>query len=149
MKRNILAVAAILLGIGSVAAQQDLVSTRIALMKSNAKAMYGNLNQMVKETKPYDQAAVDAAISQLADSVPKMSALYADSTKGLKSPDSDFSAKSKVWEAKADFDGHIASLGKAVADAKGKITSLDTLKVSYSAIDEQCSGCHETYRAKN
>ena len=149
MKRSSIAALVVFFSVGAVVAQQDLVTTRIGIMKANARTMYGNLNQMVKEAKPYDQAAEDAALAQLADSVPKIGPLYADSTKGLKSPDSDFSATAKVWETKADFDAHVASLIKAVSDAKAKITSLDTLKVSYAAINNECNSCHETYRVKN
>ena len=39
-------------------------------------------------------------------------------------------------------------LRQGVADAKGKIKDLDTLKATYTAIGKQCSGCHETYRVK-
>ena len=41
-----------------------------------------------------------------------------------------------------------ASFGKAVADAKGKIKDLDTLKATLPVIGKQCGGCHETYRLK-
>jgi cytochrome c556 len=62
MKRIILAGVAILFGIGAVAAQQDLVNQSKTLMKSNGKNLGGVLSPMVKGEKPYDQAAVDAAL---------------------------------------------------------------------------------------
>ena len=43
---------------------------------------------------------------------------------------------------------HIASYAKAVADAKGKIKDVDTLKAELGVIGKQCGGCHETYRLK-
>lgn len=148
MMRTVLVAAAMLLGIGSVVAQQDLVNQRQSLMKANGRAIGGVLSATVKGDKPYDQAAIDGALAQLEDSTRKMAALYPDSTKGLKA-DSDYSASAKIWENKADFDAHIASFGKAVTDAKGKIKDLDTLKAALPAIGKGCSGCHETYRLKN
>ena len=35
-----------------------------------------------------------------------------------------------------------------VADAKGKIKNLDTLKAELPVIGKQCGGCHETFRIK-
>ena len=147
MRRIGIAAAVVLLGTGVVAAQQDLLSTRIELMKANAKSMYGNFNQMLKGAKPYDQATVDASLLQLEEGVKKLSALYPESTKDLKT-DEDYAASSKIWDNKADFESHIAKLSKVIADTKGKINSLDDLKTAYPAINDQCGGCHETYRIK-
>jgi cytochrome c556 len=148
MMRTVLAAAALLVGIGSVVAQQDLVNQRQSLMKANGRAMGGVLSATVKGDKPYDQAAIEAALTQLEDSTKKMAALYPESTKGLKA-DSDYSASAKIWDNKADFDAHIATFAKAVTDAKGKVRDIDTLKAAMPAIGKGCSGCHETYRLKN
>ncbi len=75
MKRIILASVAILFGIGAVAAQQDLVNQSKTLMKSNGKNLGGVLSPMVKGEKPYDQAAVDAALAQLDDTAKKLPTL--------------------------------------------------------------------------
>ena len=148
MKRIVLATAAMLLGISAVVAQQDLVNQAQALMKANGKNLGGVLSAMAKGDKPYDQAAIDAALAQLDDTAKKLPTLFPESTKGLK-PDGDYSASAKIWENKADFEAHIASFAKTVAEAKSKIKNLDTLKAAVSSIGKECSGCHETYRVKN
>ncbi len=84
MMRTVLVAAAMLLGIGSVVAQQDLVNQRQSLMKANGRNMGTVLSATAKGDKPYDQAAIDAALAQLEDSAKKMATLYPDSTKGLK-----------------------------------------------------------------
>src|SRR5580658_10758692 len=128
----------------AVVAQQDLVKVAQTVMKGNGKNA-GALGTMVKGDKPYDQATVDAALAQFEDTAKQLPTLFSESVKGLK-PDSDYSTSPKIWEDKADFAEHIASLAKVVADAKGKIKDLDTLKATFPLIGKQCGGCHETYR---
>jgi cytochrome c556 len=147
MIRTALVVGTLLLGVGVVAAQQDQVKQTQAVMKDNGKNA-GAMAAMVKGEKPYDQAAVNAALAQFEDTIKKFPTLFPDSIKGLKA-EGDYSASLKVWEDRAGFDEHIATFAKAVADAKGKITDLDSLKVVLPTIGKQCGGCHETYRVKN
>jgi cytochrome c556 len=146
MIRTALVVGTLLLGVGVVAAQQDQLKQTQAVMKGNGKNA-GALAAMVKGEKPYDQAAVDAAMAQFEETVQKFPTLFPDSIKGMIA-DGDYSASPKVWEDRAGFNEHITSFGKAVADAKGKIKDLDTLKVVLPVIGKQCGGCHETYRVK-
>ena len=147
MIRTALVVGTLLLGVGVVAAQQDQVKLTQAVMKDNGKNA-GALAAMVKGEKPYDQAAVNAALAQFDDTIKKFPTLFPDSIKGLKA-EGDYSASLKVWEDRAGFNEHITSFSKAVADAKGKITDLDSLKAVLPTIGKQCGGCHETYRVKN
>jgi cytochrome c556 len=147
MKRVLVVVGTLLLGVGAVVAQQDQVKETQTQMKGNGKNA-GALSAMVKGEKPYDQATVDAAMAQFEDTIKKFPTLFPASIKGLKA-EGDYSASSKVWEDKAGFDEHIASFAKAVTDAKGKVTDLDTLKATLPVIGKQCGGCHETYRVKN
>jgi cytochrome c556 len=147
MLRTVVVVGTLLLGVGAVGAQQDLVKHAQTVMKGNGKNA-GILAAMVKGEKPYDQAAVDAALAQLDDTAKKLPTLFPASTKGLK-PEGDYSTSSKVWEDKAGFDAHIASFAKVVTEAKAKIKDLDTLKAVFPAVGKECGGCHETYRIKN
>jgi cytochrome c556 len=147
MIQTVVIVGTLLLGVGAVVAQQDLVKVAQTQMKGNGKNA-GALAAMVKGEKPYDQATVDAAFAQFEDTVKKLPTLFPDSIKGLKA-DGDYSSSAKVWEDKAGFNEHVASFGKAVSDAKASVKDLDALKVALPAIGKQCGGCHETYRVKN
>jgi cytochrome c556 len=147
MMRTVVIVGTLLLGVGTVMAQQDQVKQTQAMMKGNGKNA-GALAAMVKGEKAYDQATVDAAMAQFEDTVKKFPTLFPDSIKGMK-PEGDYYASPKVWEDRAGFQEHVASFSKAVADAKGKINDLDTLKATLPVIGKQCGGCHETYRVKN
>jgi cytochrome c556 len=147
MMRTVVIVGTLLLGVGAVVAQQDLVKVAQTQMKGNGKNA-GALAAMVKGEKPYDQATVDAAFAQFEDTAKKLPTLFPDSIKGLKA-DGDYSASSKVWEDKAGFAEHAASFGKTVGEAKTSVKDLDALKVALPVIGKQCGGCHETYRVKN
>jgi cytochrome c556 len=147
MMRTVVVVGTLLLGVGAVVAQQDLVAKAQTQMKGNGKNA-GALAAMVKGDKPYDQATVDAAMTQFEDTIKKFPTLFPDSIKGMKA-EGDYSASAKVWEDKAGFDAHVATFAKAVTDAKASIKDLDTLKAALPVIGKSCGGCHETYRVKN
>jgi cytochrome c556 len=137
----------LLLSVGAVSAQQEIVKERQTLMKSNGRALGGTLSAMAKGDKPYDQAAVEAALTVLDETAKKLPTLFPDSTKGLKA-EGDYSTSPKVWEDKAGFDAHIVTFAKAVTDAKAKIKDLDSLKANVGGIGKACGGCHETFRLK-
>src|SRR3569623_756193 len=146
MIRSVVVVGTLLLGVGGVWAQQDVVNQVQTLMKGNGKNA-GALAAMVKGEKPYDQATVDSALAQFEDTAKKLPNLFPASAKGVKQ-EGDYSTSPKVWEDKAGFAAKIASFAKVVAEAKGKIKDLDSLKAAYPADGKECGGCHETFRVK-
>ncbi|MBV8537860.1 MAG: cytochrome c [Alphaproteobacteria bacterium] len=146
MMRAVVAVGVLMLGATAVIAQQDQLKDTQAVMKSNGKNA-GALSAIIKGEKPYDQATVDAALTQFDDTAKKLPKLFPMSLKG-KQFDGDYQTSDKIWSDKAGFDEHIASFAKAVGDAKGKIKDADTLKAQLGLIGKQCGGCHETYRVK-
>jgi cytochrome c556 len=147
MRRIVVVVGTLLLGVGVVAAQQDQVDKTQLAMKSNLKNAV-SLSDMVKGKEAYNQAAVTAALTELEDVGKHFSVLFPDSIKGLK-PKGDYYASDKVWSDRKGFEAHAASFVKAVGEAKGKIKDLDTLKAAFPAVNDECKGCHETYRVKN
>jgi cytochrome c556 len=147
MIRTVVVVGTLLLGVGAVVAQQDVVKSTQDVMKSNGKNA-GALAAMIKGEKPYDQTTVDTALAQLNETAKKLPTLFPVGMKGLKA-EGDYSASPKIWEDKAGFDAHIASFAKVLTEAKGKIKDLDSLKATWPAIGKECGGCHETYRVKN
>lgn len=147
MKRVLVVVGALLLGMGAVWAQQESVKEAQTLMKANGKNA-GAVAAMVKGEKPYDQATVDSALAQFADTAKKLPNLFPASAKGVKL-EGDYSTSPKVWEDKAGFDEKIASFAKVVSEAKGKIKDLDSLKANFPAVGKACGSCHETFRVKN
>src|SRR5438445_13892633 len=105
---------------------------------------------MLKMTKgdiPYNQAAVDNAIKQLEESVPKIATVFATNPK-QDVVNATYGSSQKIWQNKADFDSKTPPVSKAIADVKGKIKDLASLKVAYDSIQAKCTDCHDTYRVK-
>ena len=148
MKRILVVAGALLLSVGAVVAQQDVVKQTQADDEGNRKGARGVLTPMVKGEKPYDQAAVDdGARAQLDDTAKKLPTMFPESIKGVKL-EGDYSSSPKIWEDKAGFAAKIESFAKVVTEAKAKIKDLDSLKANVPAIGKECGGCHETFRLK-
>jgi len=147
MKRFVVIAGALLLSVGAVVAQQDVVKSTQAQMKATGRALGGTLVPMNKGEKPYDQAAVDEAFKTLEDTAKQLPTMFPASIKAVKF-EGDYNTSPKIWEDEAGFKAKIDEYAKAVADAKAKIKDLDSLKANFPALGKACGGCHETYRAK-
>jgi len=147
MKRTMIVVGILLLGAGAVMAQQEVAVQQDNLMRSQAKSLYSVILKMTKGDIPYDQKAVDETISNLEADVAKIAKTFEVNPK-QNVVNATYGASSKVWQNKADFDSKIPPVQKAIADVKGKISDVASLKAAYTAINDRCNDCHETYRVK-
>jgi cytochrome c556 len=141
MTRNLLAMAAVTLGVTAVMAQSDPLSQRKALMKGNLEGAL-NLNKMIRGENPFDLAKVDAAFAQWTETAQKLPTLFPEPP----IPGQETRALPKIWENKTDFEAKIAFFTKAVADNKDKAKTLDELKAAFPNVNNACNNCHETYR---
>ena len=147
MKRILVVAGTLLLGAGAVMAQQEVAVQQDNLMRSQAKSMYGVILKMTKGDIPYDQKAVDAAIASLEADVAKIAKTFEVNPK-QDVVNANYGSSPKVWQNKADFDSKIPPVQKAIADVKGKIKDVASLKAAYTAMNDRCNDCHETYRLK-
>lgn len=148
MKRVVVVAGALLLSMGAVVAQQDVVKSTQAQMKATGRALGGTLAPINKGEKPYDQAAVTEALKTLEDTAKQLPNMFPASIKTVKF-EGDYNTSPKIWDDAAGFKAKIDEYAKAVSDAKAKIKDLDSLKANFPAIGKACGGCHETYRVKN
>src|SRR5882724_10758409 len=81
MIRTVVVVGTLLLGVGAVMAQQDIAVKQDNLMRAQGKSMYVTMLKTVKGEIPYDQAAINAAIVQLEESVPTIVSVFATNPK--------------------------------------------------------------------
>src|ERR1700674_3048758 len=147
MIRTLVVMGTLLLGAGPVMAQQAIAVEQDNLMRGQAKSLYTVILKMVKGDIPYNQAAVDNALKQLEDSVPKIASVFATNPKE-DVVNATYGSSQKIWQNKADFDSRIPPVAKAIAYVKGKIKDTASLKVAYDSINAKCTDCHETYRLK-
>ena len=147
MMRMIGIVGALLLGVGAVMAQQDVAVQQQNQMKTQGKSMYGLFAKVIKGETPYDQAAIDAAMTELAATVTKIPVVFTPNPKEDVA-NATFGSSQKIWQNKADFDAKVPPVVKAIADVKGKIKDTASLKVAFDSIQAKCTDCHETYRVK-
>lgn len=147
MIRTVVVAGTLLFGAGAAMAQQDVAVKQDNLMRAQAKSLYTVILKMTKGEIPYDQKAVDGAIAQLEESVPTIPSVFATNPKE-DVVNATYGSSQKIWQNKADFDSKVPPVVKAIADVKGKITDVASLKVAYDSINGKCTDCHETYRLK-
>src|SRR3954470_24907451 len=120
MKRTAVVAGIVLLGLGAAMAQQELAVKQDNLMRAQAKSLYTVMLKTTKGETPYDQAAIDAALAQLEQSVPTIPSVFAVNPKE-DVVNATYGSSQKIWQNKADFDSRVPPVIKAIADAKGKI----------------------------
>ena len=142
MKRVVLAVAVVALGVTGVLAQSDPIAARTALMKEN-----GNQSRIAREMidgkQPFNLAAAHKVLATFADTAAKGKAMWPDNSKS-----GDTASVPAVWENKTDFD---AKMAKFSADAKAQdanVKDVDSFKAAIGEVGKNCGGCHNTYRKK-
>jgi len=147
MIRIVVVAGALLIGASPVMAQQDLAVKQDNLMRAQSKQLYGVILKTVKGEFPYDQKSIDAALTQLEESVATIPTVFATNPK-QHVVNATYGSSRKIWQNKADFDSKVPPVAKAIADVKGKVKDVASLKLAYESIDAKCTDCHETYRLK-
>jgi cytochrome c556 len=142
MKRVVLAVAVVALGVTAVVAQSDPIAVRKALMKEN-----GNQSRIAREMiegkQPFSLPAAKKVLSTYAEVHDKAKNLWPDTSKA-----GDTAALPAVWENKADFDAKLAKFSAEAKAAEAKVTDLDSFKAQIGEVGKNCAGCHTTYRKR-
>ena len=141
--RIVLAGAALAIGITAIAAQEDVIKARKALMKENGdQAKIGAA--MAKGEQPFDLTKVKAIFAQYQEAAAKMPNLFPESSK----TGGDTEALPKIWESMDDFKAKFVKFGEEAKEAEGSAKDLDSFKAAFGTVMKNCGGCHQTYRVK-
>jgi len=149
MKRLMMVASGILLlsAASAAMAQQDIAVQQDNVMRQQAKYLYGVMLRMSRGRIPYDQAAVDEALVELEKSVGQIATVFGPNP-NENVVNAEYGSSPKVWQNKADFESKIPPVLKTIGDFKGKIHDVASLTTAYTAINDSCNECHETYRLK-
>jgi len=139
--RTVLAVAAVAVGVTAVAAQQDPIKARQAIMKANGQQA-GIGAKMVKGEEPFSLDKAKKIFATYQD-VAKAHELFPESSKT-----GDTAALPAVWENKADFEARLTKLANDAKAAEGKVHDEASFKAEFAEVQKNCGGCHQTYRKK-
>jgi cytochrome c556 len=142
MKRTLIVLTTLALGVTAVLAESDAIAQRQALMKANGKAT-GPIVAIMKGG-PFDLSAVQAALKTYADAGQKGPTLFPDDSK----TGGDTEALPAIWDNKKDFDARFAKLASDATDALSSIKDEATFKSVMPGVLKNCGGCHELYRVK-
>ena len=139
LNRTLLAVAALAIGVTTVAAQ-DVIAERKALMKQQG-AQTGQGAKFMKGEEPFDLAKAKNIFVVLASTAQKMPSLFPDSSKT-----GDTASLPVVWEKKAEFDAIAAKLAADAKAAEASVKDEASFKVAFPEVTKNCGGCHRTFR---
>ena len=143
MKRIVLAVAVIALGVTAVAAQSDPIAARKALMKENGRQS-GIAREMIEGKQPFDMAKAKAVLANFAAVHDKGKNLWPDNSKS----GGDTASLPAIWENKADFDAKLAKFSAEAKETDATVKDLDSFKAAMATVGKNCGGCHNNYRKK-
>jgi cytochrome c556 len=142
MKRHLIAAGFLMLGIGTVLAQGDVIAERQQTMKDTSKVT-GEAVKVLKGEQPFDLAAVQGWLNVYIATAKKMPTLFPDNSK----TGGNTHALPAIWENKPEFEGIFAKLGKDASDGLANIKDEASFKATFPGILKNCGTCHETYRA--
>ena len=132
--------AALLLGLGIVAAWADVHEDREGLMKANVGAL--KALSAAAAAPAFDAASAKAPAQTLIDNAGKIPALFAPG-----SETADQGAAPAVFTDQAGFKAAAAKLGTD-ATALQAATDQASFATALKMVQGDCGGCHKAYRAQ-
>jgi cytochrome c556 len=140
--RTVLAVVGIAVGVTAVAAQQDPIAARKAIMKANGQqAAIGN--KMAKGEEPFSVEKAKTVFVTY-QKVAEAHLLWPDDSK----TGGDTASLPAIWENKADFNARLAKLATEAKAAEVAVKDADTFKAQFAEVQKNCGGCHQPYRMR-
>ena len=142
---KLVAAGAVVLSLGTAAMAADMgpVESRQACMKANGKMM-GVMVPMFKGEKPFDKAAIDAALADEAAACGGWANWWGDDTKpGVSTVET--WAKEEIWTDMAGFEAAGMAYVKASEGVKAAADEA-AFKAAFPALGASCQGCHEKFR---
>lgn len=125
----------------SSAQNLEAIKARKELLKEMGKATK-DPGAMLKQEKPFDLAAVKAALAKYQENAPKIAKLFPDDSK----TGGETEALPALWENKDDVMQRFEKLAADAKAAEAKITDEFTFMDEFPKVAGNCGGCHKKYR---
>jgi len=145
MRRALLGIMAVVVGVGSTAAlalTDDPISTRRKLMQANGAVFYGAAQGMIKGEIPFNPVLA-AAVIRTNNAVAYSFGDYfpPGSDKG------DTRASPKIWDEMEEFQRYLAEF-RAATDAARQADpkTLEAFQASMTEVNRTCQQCHDEFR---
>ena len=100
--------------------------------------------KMAKGEEPFALDKAKKIFTTYQDTAAKAPALFPDNSK----TGGETAALPAIWEKKDDFNAKLTKFGADAKAADAAVKDLDTFKTHFAAVQKNCGGCHQTYRAK-
>lgn len=136
---------ALIAGLGislAYAAADDAIKARQECMKTNGKMM-GVMVPIMKGEKPYDAAAVTAAIDATSAACADWSKWWGEDTK--KGETVETYAKEEIWSDPDGFKAAGEAFGAKLMAVKAT-TDEAGFKAAFPELGNTCKGCHDKFR---
>ena len=143
---KIVAASVVVLGLGGTLAlagpADDAIKGRQACMKSRGASM-GVMVPMFKGEKPYDGAAIQAALAKEEAACADWAKFWGADT--MKGETVETYAKPEIWSDAKGFEATGGAWYKAYTTIKAT-TDEAGFKAAFPALGSSCQGCHEKFR---
>ena len=144
MKRIVLAVAVVALGVTAVVAQSDPIAARKALMKENGRQS-GIAREMIEGKQPFDLAKAKTVLANFAAAHDKGKEPVARQFQDLAVTPHRCRRSGRTRRTSTPSSPSSAPTPRRRTPG---VKDLDSFKAAMAEVGKDCGGCHNTYRKK-
>jgi cytochrome c556 len=141
MKRSLLVVAGLTLGLTAAFAQSDPIAQRKNVMKGVGAATRTG-TQMARGEIPFDAAKAKEILQTYARAAATTHEFFPETAK----TGGETTASPRIWENQADFRARFDAWGRDIEKASASTNDLDSFKTAFAEVTKACGACHQTYR---
>jgi cytochrome c556 len=139
----IIAAAAVIGGVGSAAAQGNVIEQRQTILKTYGAALR-EPGAMLRGEAPFDIAKVKAALATFKTEAPKLAGMFPENSIGVAGT----KALAAINGERAQFAAIWTKLAADAAAAETAITNEATFKTEFPKVTANCGACHRPYRGQ-
>lgn len=142
MRRALVLVSLLAIGVGTAVAQSGAIDQRKAQFKGMGGAA-GGIARIMRGEEAFDLAKVQTGLKTIQANAKTLPTLFPDDSKT-----GDTKALPAIWDNKAKFTGYFTKLEADATAALAAIKDDASLKTEMPKVLANCGTCHNEFRAK-